>query len=460
MKNVNQPLRILFIFADSSVKKGLADADELQRLMQGAADAGHPGTDIDITYMRSLSFFVGNNGSRIYDHRNKRDIKEYDFVYFRKVGSVMQQALACAIYLRQHGVPFFDVEIGRATSRNKLSQMFMMHEDGLSIPTTFFCRNRKRLIRLLSTRYAQDFVFPVIAKATGGTRGDANYLVKSLDELKEIVEQEKRHFLIQSFVPNDGDYRVLVVNEEVRGIIKRTAVEGSHLNNTSKQGSANWLPLDTLDASTRMLAIRAAQACGRSIAGVDIILDKENGTAYILEVNRAPQIEHASFPEEKAKVVLDGIIEAIQEHDVPSTSEDAGKLIIGRKEHVSVVEMPELENLIAKVDTGAYTSSLHCPYVEEKLDPDTGKRILLYSPFEDRHTIYQTEYYFQKTVTSSNGIPEERYVIELTLNLGGRQLLSQVSLTDRSGMLYPMLIGRKFLKRHKILVNVAKRFTV
>lgn len=458
MKSVNETKKILLIFADSSVKKGLADASLLQEMLQRAATQKQLNTQVYITYARSLSFFVSKDNARIYDHANDCDLKEYDFVYFRKAGTVMQQMLACASYLRQHDIPFFDTEIGAATSRNKLSQMFLLQEKGLPVPTTLFCRNRKRTITLLATVYEDAFTWPVIAKATGGTRGDANYLVQTPEALATLMEEVRRHFLIQSFIPNDGDFRVLVIAEKVRGLIKRKGAEGSHLNNTSKQGAADWLPLTTFDSNLQLIAVRAAQVCKRDVAGVDILIDQKTNEPYILEVNRAPQIENATFPEEKAGLLIEGIIEAINEHEMIAPGDDQ-VVAIGRKEHVGIAEMPALGKVTAKIDTGAYSNSLHCPYVEEVTDAE-GRKLLRYSPFADKREVYETDRYFTKTVTSSNGQSEERFVIELHVIIGGRTLRAQISLTDRTNMQYPMLIGRKFLKRYGLTVNVAKRFSL
>lgn len=233
--------KILLIFADSPVKAGLADPVELQRLLQEQADTQGKAAQIFVTNARSLSYFVSNERSVIYDHRNKTLLEDYDFVYFRKAGAVMQQMLSCAIYLKQHGVPFFDQEILSTSSRNKLSQMFKLQATGVSIPTTFFCRHKSRMIRLITTKYRDELQFPLIAKATGGTRGAENHLVHSAEELETLTRSSRRHFLVQGFIPNDGDLRILVMNnQKVRGVIRRKATPGSHLNNTSQGGTAVW----------------------------------------------------------------------------------------------------------------------------------------------------------------------------------------------------------------------------
>ncbi len=57
-------------------------------------------------------------------------------------------------------------------------------------------------------------------------------------------------------------------------------------------------------------------------------------------------------------------------------------------------------------------------------------------------------------VKSSNGTIEERIFIKTTLELYGRRYETELSLTDRKSMKYPMLIGRRFLEGH-FLVDVA-----
>jgi len=456
MKAISQPKRVLLIFANSAVRTGLADAEALQELLQAESNKEQLDIIVDFTYARSLSYFVSNERSRIYDHRNKRDLRDYDFVYFRKAGTVMQQMLACASYLRQHGIPYFDREIGLNGSRNKLSQMFLLHEKGLPIPTTLYCRHRKRALRLVTKDFAKELPFPLIIKATGGSRGDSNYLAKSSQDMESIMESERRHFLIQKYIPNDGDYRALVVYNVLRGLIKRVGDSSSHLNNTSKDGQATWLPVREFNPTLASYADRSAQVCHRDIAGVDLVINKLTGEPAILEVNRAPQIERASFPDKKAHIVMKGIVEAINEPVVVPDANTA-KFTVGNKEYVTIEEMPELGKLPVKIDTGAYSNSLHVAMVQEVVD-EQGHKTLQYSSAAGSSAVHTTDTYFKRKVFSSNGIAEDRFVVTMHINLGNKRLVGQVGLTNRGSMRSPMLIGRRFLRQHGIVVDVSKRF--
>lgn len=440
--------KVLFLFANNSVKNGLADPQALAELMNRAVENRGDDMEIFVSYARSLSFFISNGKNVIRDHRNHMDLSDYDFVYFRKAGSCMQQMLTCALYLNDRQIPFYDSEIGKSNSRNKLSQMYILQRQSIPVPKTLYCRNNRRLARLVEKGYADDFGFPLIAKATGGTRGDANYLVQTLDELKNIITTEKRHFLIQEFIPNDGDLRMFVVGGVLKGVIRRRAVGDSHLNNTSKGGSAEIVESSQFSMNVKNDALGAALAFGRDCAGVDVIFNKENGKHYILEVNRAPQIEGSSFQMEKANWLADAIQSSIANYQ--RSGDALPNTVFGRFESVHIMMSDNVENrLVAKVDTGADSSSLHAVDIDVTggvLSCRIAGEKMTFSDFADRK------------VRSSNGIWQHRYLIELPVRIGKVIYAMKVTLNDRSGMNYDMLIGRRFLRANKLYVDVSRRF--
>ncbi len=109
----------------------------------------------------------------------------------------------------------------------------------------------------------------------------------------------------------------------------------------------------------------------------------------------------------------------------------------------------------AKIDTGARTSALSATHIEPfgsaahpkirfTVHPIPGNYELAIpcsAPLKDR-----------RAVTSSNGEAELRYVIETTLNVGGQSWPIEVTLTDRDGMAYHMLLGRMALVDRCVVV--------
>lgn len=287
----------LLLFAQSSVEKGLADPEALCKLLNQPA-----ALTASWAYLDDLVFGLAAEGPSLIDARNDVPVQSYDSVYFRYWAKQEGHANAAARICKILGVPFIDDETIRAGSRNKMSQYVMLHDAGIAIPRTLMSMvpNLKRYYK------AAGFQFPFIMKDKSGSRGQGNFLVHSEEEMDKIGEDfSDRTFIIQEYIPNDGDYRVLVVGGEVKMVIHRTAPKGSHLNNISQGGSAVLVNPSNLPTTLLQSSIRAAAIFGRDVAGVDMVLSQTDGQYYCFEVNRAPQIEHASYQTEKAAILGD-----------------------------------------------------------------------------------------------------------------------------------------------------------
>jgi len=128
------------------------------------------------------------------------------------------------------------------------------------------------------------------------------------------------------------------------------------------------------------------------------------------------------------------------------------KLIVGRREEIDFPELG-LFGITAKIDTGAYTTALHCHDIEEK----NGK--LFFKLLDPSHPEYNEQVlkfteYSQKEIKNSFGEIEKRYVIKTVIRIGQKRVKAVISLSDRGRMRYPVLIGRKLLK-NRFIVDVA-----
>lgn len=134
--------------------------------------------------------------------------------------------------------------------------------------------------------------------------------------------------------------------------------------------------------------------------------------------------------------------------------------LIGRREMVSF-PLLEVSSVEAKIDTGAYTSSLHCEKIS--LNYENSKPILYFTvasandnseePREFRYEAFE-----KKKIKNSFGEMEERFVIRTLIHMGRKKIWSSISLSNRDAMRYPVLIGRKLLKG-KFLVDVSRIHT-
>jgi hypothetical protein len=129
------------------------------------------------------------------------------------------------------------------------------------------------------------------------------------------------------------------------------------------------------------------------------------------------------------------------------------KTTIGSFETVIFPEFNGLE-VKAKIDTGAYTGALHCTKISE-VETTTGP-VLHFSPFDHPEIELKLKDFAVNHVTSSNGKREARYFIDTTIKIQGKTYPIVLSLADRSVMKWPVLIGRKFLRQHKFVVDVNK----
>ena len=135
------------------------------------------------------------------------------------------------------------------------------------------------------------------------------------------------------------------------------------------------------------------------------------------------------------------------------------KSIIGRNEFVSFPEFG-LVNIKAKVDTGANTSALHCQNINE----DEENNILHFQLLDPKHKLYTNKVisiskYSSTTIKSSFGKKQKRYKINILMTLGKKNYKTAFTLTDRSKMNFPVLLGRKVLSG-RFLVDVKKEYVL
>lgn len=134
------------------------------------------------------------------------------------------------------------------------------------------------------------------------------------------------------------------------------------------------------------------------------------------------------------------------------------KKTIGR---IDKIDFPELNllDIDVKVDTGAYTSAIHTHKIEEvTINEENFVKFTLLDPdhiqYNERE--YKTKNYSRKVIKSSNGTSEERFVINTIVTLFNETHSIQLTLSERSDMKYPILLGRKFLTK-KFIVDTSQK---
>jgi hypothetical protein len=127
---------------------------------------------------------------------------------------------------------------------------------------------------------------------------------------------------------------------------------------------------------------------------------------------------------------------------------------LGRSDRVDLPGLG-LENIHAKIDTGAYTCSLHCSSAEVV----NGK--LEFVLLDEEHPEFTgmkftVKKFTQREIKNSFGEAELRYVIKTTIKIFDRKIRAEFTLSDREKLRFPVLLGRKIL-RNRFLIDVTKK---
>lgn len=126
---------------------------------------------------------------------------------------------------------------------------------------------------------------------------------------------------------------------------------------------------------------------------------------------------------------------------------------IGWREWIGFPEL-NIPRIKAKIDTGARTSALHAFMVEPfTRDEQLWVRFAIHPVQGDSKTVVACEAPVkdQRVVRDSGGHEELRYVIETLITIGEDVLRSEVTLTDRDGMTFRVLLGRTALRKHYVI---------
>lgn len=251
------------------------------------------GVELDLVSYNRVSFDAETKEVRL----NTQDVSKYDVLFFRTTGKHRESVDLILDAVREKiengEIMVVDPILvkSRTSATLKAYQMLALSRVGIEVPKTVYGS-----LFYLRDRAGVDFgKFPLIIKGSGGNRGERVYKVDDEKQLEKLVMElrtaevsEGKRYLMQEYIPNDGDFRVLVLGDEVLGAMKRSSTREAEFRNNFSTGGR--VEVAEIPDNIKKLAVKAAKACGILVAGVDVVLREGDWNKPVIwEVNKGPQ---------------------------------------------------------------------------------------------------------------------------------------------------------------------------
>lgn len=208
-----------------------------------------------------------------------------DVVLPRQGSTVNDSSLKLVPHLHHMGIPLVNKLNAILLSKDKFLTLQALSGLQLPIPDTGFINS----IEGFHTVLARLGGYPVVIKQASGRVGQGVFLVKTEHQARLILHntlETGKGMLVQRFIPPEDrlDIRVLVIGGNVAGAMKLKPKPGDFRSNFHLTRKS-W-PVG-LPAEWEQIALKAADAIGLEIAGVDLIVDGSK-KVHIIEINYSP----------------------------------------------------------------------------------------------------------------------------------------------------------------------------
>ena len=277
------------------------------------------GADLDLVSYNNVCFETETGKITL----RGKDVNEYDVLFFRTTGKHWEEVDLIINSIKAPRPVIVDplVEYGKPSYACKAWQMLKLKEAGIDVPKSIYGSlwYLYEIMKSIENSHQQNFApyesgdqaqrpqnlltsnfqlkFPVILKGSGGDRGTRVFKANNLKELEKLVRdlrksetEEGKRYMLQEYIENDGDFRVLVLGEKVLGVMKRSSQSKDEFRNNYSAGGK--VEVADLPEEVKKLAVKAAKVCGLAVAGVDVAFrDFDKNKPVVWEVNKGPQFK-------------------------------------------------------------------------------------------------------------------------------------------------------------------------
>lgn len=272
----------MLILTDRATEKMIPDLKSANPLLSMMGDHSFI---YELSNFQSMEFFIETGSTKIL-YGNK-SLADCEGMYIKRAGKYQSIATLIARFLEKRGIPFVDTYHVYGSINGKLAQTFVLSENNLPVPKTYFSPvyDREKLLRA-----AQFLGFPIVAKKILSSRGRGIFLIKTEDELLFLLNSSDHSKLVlQEYIPNESDFRIFITGTIVGALEERVRQNKKDFrNNASLGGKEIYSDPTKIPVALKEMALAAAHVLHIEVAGVDIVVSSENKKMYLFEVNRSP----------------------------------------------------------------------------------------------------------------------------------------------------------------------------
>jgi RimK family alpha-L-glutamate ligase len=256
------------------------DGWHVRDLQRAATSLGHAAEAVDFRRLSAGVAVISAEGDTL------RFLNGFEGVLVRTMppGSLEQVVFRMDLLhmLRARGIPVLNPPRAVETCVDKYLATARLAEAGLPVPPTVTCQHADAALEAFAALGGD-----VVVKPLFGSEGRGMVRVSDPEmawRTFRTLERTQGVLYLQQFIQHPGwDLRVFVLANRVLTSMRRHA-RGDWRTNIAQGGTAEPI---RVDPEIESLALRAAEALGTVVAGVDL-LPGPRGEWYVIEVNAVP----------------------------------------------------------------------------------------------------------------------------------------------------------------------------
>jgi ribosomal protein S6--L-glutamate ligase len=253
-----------------------------QRLVEAGIQRGH---DVEVVNTTKCYTVMEKGHPKIFygDH----ELKKVDAIIPRVGSSITFYGSSIIRQFEMQHVFTTLSSLALVRSRDKLRSLQILTRTGVGIPKTAFAKHPTEISKLIKALGGP----PLVIKLLEGTQGLGVVLAETQKAAQSVMEAFyglNANILVQEFIKEAkaSDIRVLVVDGEVVGAMKRIGQEGEFRSNLHRGGTSIPIKLSRKEKST---ALKAVKSLGLKVAGVDMLQSSRG--PLVIEVNSSPGLK-------------------------------------------------------------------------------------------------------------------------------------------------------------------------